>query len=66
MKAREWLVHWPNIESTVRKYQLPVSVDRVLSENRAAVAAEPLGARTSAPVGDSKRTNDQQGESRCS
>lgn len=66
MKRRHWLVHFPDREPVPRKYQEPVGVDRVLGEHHGAVAAEPLqGARTSASVGDSKRTNDQTGESRC-
>lgn len=37
-----WLVYWPNRPPTVARYQTPVTLARVLSEHRAAVAAEPL------------------------
>ena len=40
--ARTWLVLWPAIEPTPRKYQEPVSVERVLADHRAAVAAVPI------------------------
>ena len=40
--ARTWLVLWPEIEPTPRKYQEPVSVERVLAEHVAAVAAVPI------------------------
>jgi hypothetical protein len=40
--SRTWLVLWPEIEPTPRKYQEPVSVERVLAEHVAAVAAVPI------------------------
>ena len=40
--ADRWLIHWPQIEPTVAKYQQPVCLARVLSEHHAAIAAEPL------------------------
>lgn len=41
--ARVWLIHWPQIEPTIARYQEPVCLARVLSEHHAAVAAEPFG-----------------------
>lgn len=35
-------VHWQHHEPTIARYQVPVSLARVLSEHHAAVAAEPL------------------------
>lgn len=40
--ARVWLIHWLNIEPTIKRYQEPVPLSRVLADHRAAVAAEPL------------------------
>lgn len=40
--ARSWLIHWPTIPPTVRRYQEAVCLARVLSEHHAAVAAEPI------------------------
>lgn len=40
--ARTWLVLWPAIEPTPRKYQEPVTLERVLADHRAAVAAVPI------------------------
>jgi hypothetical protein len=40
--ARVWLVHWLGISPTVRRYQEPVGLERVLNEHIAAVAAEPV------------------------
>lgn len=40
--ARLWRIHWPEIEPTVIRYQEAVTLDRVLSEHRAAVGAEPM------------------------
>lgn len=39
--TRLWRIHWPEIEPTVIRYQEAVTLDRVLSEHRAAVGAEP-------------------------
>lgn len=41
--ARAWRIHWLHIAPTVKRYQDPVTLARVLSEHHAAVAAEPLG-----------------------
>jgi hypothetical protein len=38
------LIHWLTIGPTVRRYQEPVPLARVLAEHHAAVAAEPLEA----------------------
>lgn len=40
--ARTWLIHWPNIDPTVKRYQIEVPLSRVLHEHAAAVAAEPI------------------------
>lgn len=40
--ARTWLVLWPAIEPTPRTYQEPVTLERVLADHRAAVAAVPI------------------------
>lgn len=40
--ARVWLVHWLNIAPTIKRYQHPVSLSRVLADHRAALAAEPI------------------------
>ena len=40
--ARVWRVFWLRTEPTIRRYQEPVTLARVLSEHHAAVAAEPL------------------------
>lgn len=40
--ARTWLVLWPEIEPTPRKYQEPVPLERVLADHRAALAALPI------------------------
>ena len=40
--ARVWLIHWLNIAPTIRRYQYPVSLARVLADHRAALAAEPI------------------------
>lgn len=40
--ARLWRIHWPEIEPTLMHYQEAVSLDRVLSEHRAAVGAKPI------------------------
>lgn len=45
--ARLWRIHWPEIEPTVIRYQEAVTLDRVLSEHRAAVGAEPMEAEAS-------------------
>ncbi len=37
-----WRIHWPEIEPTLIRYQEAVTLDRVLSEHRAAVGAEPI------------------------
>lgn len=37
-----WCIHWPEIEPTLIRYQEAVTLDRVLSEHRAAVGAEPM------------------------
>ena len=37
-----WVVHWLNRPPSIAKYQVPVSLARVLSEHHAAVAAQPL------------------------
>lgn len=46
-RARLWRIHWPEIEPTVIRYQEAVTLDRVLSEHRAAVGAEPMEAEAS-------------------
>lgn len=43
--ATAWRIFWRDIEPTVCRYQEPVTLARVLSEHRAAVAAEPLDTR---------------------
>jgi hypothetical protein len=40
--ARVWRIHWLTVEPTTCRYQEPVCLARVLSEHRAAIAAEPL------------------------
>ncbi len=40
-RARLWRIRWPEIEPAVIRYQEAVTLDRVLSEHRAAVGAEP-------------------------
>ena len=40
--ARAWLIHWLTIAPTIKRYQVPVLLSRVLSEHAAAVAAEPI------------------------
>lgn len=45
--AELWRIHWPEIEPTVIRYQEAVTLDRVLSEHRAAVGAEPMEAEAS-------------------
>jgi hypothetical protein len=40
--ARIWRIRWPEIEPTTIRYQEAVTLDRVLSEHRAAVGAEPM------------------------
>lgn len=40
--ATAWLIYWRDIEPTVCRYQEPVTLVRVLSEHRAAIAAEPM------------------------
>ena len=40
-QARVWLIHWPGIDPTLKRYQEPVTLARVLSEHHAAIAAEP-------------------------
>lgn len=49
-RARLWRIHWPEIEPTVIRYQEAVTLSRVLSEHRAALAAIPIddGSRDSA------------------
>lgn len=37
-----WLIYWPEIEPTVRRYQWPVTLAHVLGEHHAAIAAEPM------------------------
>ncbi len=46
-RAHLWRIHWPEIEPTVIRYQEAVMLDRVLSEHRAAVGAEPMEAEAS-------------------
>ncbi len=48
--SRLWRIHWPEIESTLIRYQEAVTRDRVLSEHRAAVAAEPMETEASTNV----------------
>ncbi len=44
---RLWRIFWPSIPCTTRRYQTPVTRERVLSEHRGAIGAEPIrGART--------------------
>lgn len=45
--AHLWRIHWPEIEPTVIRYQEAVTLDRVLSEHRAAVGAEPMESEAS-------------------
>lgn len=40
--SRCWLIYWQEIEPTLRRYQEPVPIDRVLAEHRAAIAAQPV------------------------
>ena len=40
--ARTSLIHWPQIEPTVKRYQHPVPLSRVLADHHAALAAEPI------------------------
>lgn len=40
--SRQWLIHWPEIEPTVCRYQWPVTLAHVLREHHAAIAAEPI------------------------
>ena len=40
--ARTWRICWPEIEPTIKRYQVPVCLARVLSEHHAAIAAEPM------------------------
>lgn len=47
---RLWRIHWPEIEPTLIRYQEPVTFERVLSECRAAVAAEPMETEASTNV----------------
>lgn len=42
MTTTIWLVHWLEIDPTIRRYQLPTTIDRVLADHRAAIAAEPI------------------------
>lgn len=49
-RAHLWRIHWPEIEPTVIRYQEAVTLDRVLSEHRAAVGAEPMEAEASRSV----------------
>ena len=44
--SRTWLVQFENGE-VLRRYQVPVTLDRVLSEHRAALAALPLESEAS-------------------
>jgi hypothetical protein len=46
-RAHLWRIHWPEIEPTMIRYQEAVTLDRVLSEHRAAVAAEPMESEAS-------------------
>lgn len=44
---RLWRIFWSVIPSTTRRYQEPVTRERVLREHRGAIGAEPIrGART--------------------
>ena len=49
-RAHLWRIHWPEIEPTLIRYQEPVTFERVLSECRAAVAAEPMETEASTNV----------------
>ena len=62
--SRPWLVLWPEIEPTPRKYQEPVSVERVLADHRAALAAVPIseGMDTSAAPIAAHAADTQAGE----
>lgn len=56
-RARLWRIHWPEIEPTVIRYQEAVTVDRVLSEHRAAVGAEQMEAEASGSAGPAQGTS---------
>ena len=62
--SRTWMVLWPEIEPTPRKYQEPVSVERVLADHRAALAAVPIseGMDTSAAPIAAHAADTQAGE----
>ena len=62
--SRTWMVLWPEIEPTPRKYQEPVSVERVLADHRAALAALPIseGMDTSAAPIAAHAADTQAGE----
>ena len=61
--ARTWLVQFPELE-VLRRYQWPVSVERVLSDHRAALAALPIseGMDTSAAPIAAHAADTQAGE----
>ena len=40
--TRTWLVLFPDGAEHLRRYQVPVNVERVLSEHHAAIAAVPI------------------------
>lgn len=50
-RAHLWRIHWPEIAPTMIRYQEAVTRDRVLSEHRAAVGAEPMEAEASRSAG---------------
>jgi len=56
-RARLWRIHWPEIEPTVIRYQEAVTLDRVLSEHRAAVGAEPMETEASRSAGLAQGTS---------
>lgn len=55
--AHLWRIHWPEIEPTVIRYQEAVTLDRVLSEHRAAVGAEPMETEASGSAGPAQGTS---------
>ena len=48
--ARTSRIHWQHIEPTLIEYQEAVAFDRVMSEHRAAVGAEPMETEASTNV----------------
>lgn len=49
--AHLWRIHWPEIEPTLVRYQEAVTLGRVLSEDYAAVGAEPMESEASRSAG---------------